>query len=151
MVLRRQEGFNIVVTTSVLFSASNEREEAGVTVFQDERHRFDLVRTLRKGQSVVVLKRCVGGIKDESSPVLVTTTSPVLLRVTSDCENYSFTAAQSGSDWTTLGLGGTRLVSTDVAGTLDGILVGVYAQGGQADCIEPATFQWFEYDDESRS
>ncbi len=47
--------------------------------------------------------------------------------------------------WKELGTGLTNLVSTDVAGTFGGVIIGPYATGNGKSSKNPADFDWVEY------
>ncbi|GAB3031759.1 glycoside hydrolase family 43 protein [Natronobiforma cellulositropha] len=118
-------------------------EEAGLTLFYDERHHYALALTRREGERRVVVRLRIGDatavVADRDCPA-----GAVDLTVEGTPETYRFGFEANGSR-TSLASASTRYLSTEVAGGFTGVYVGLYATGHGSDCEEPARFTAFEY------
>lgn len=140
----RQQDLHVEAVTRLEFMPGGDREEAGLTVFHRHTYHYDLFRTIRDGQSSLVLRKCVGDIVFEQTVVTVPE-GPLRLRVVGTPDLYEFAWAVDDGEWQTVGSGLTQLLTTEVAVTWSGNLIGVYATGNGQACAAPADFDWFEY------
>jgi alpha-N-arabinofuranosidase len=104
--------------------------EAGITVYMDENHHYDLALLQNNGTYQVKLRLNVGDIKYEKA-VVPASRSEVLLRIRSNSMNYTFSFIEDGKE-TVLGTGQTRYLSSEVAGGFTGVLLGLYSQGSHS-------------------
>ena len=130
----RQKDFTM--TTSVALSLN--QGEAGLTVYMDELEHYDIA--LRKGASgyEAVLKINIGSAKHIQSVIPVTGNSAKLI-VRSDSLTYHFyVTSNTGAivtdtpapEETYLGMGYSKYLSSEVAGGFTGVVLGLYAIGG---------------------
>lgn len=108
---RRQQHFNCTVSAEMLFSSSSDNEEAGLTVYQTPEHHYDLVITTKAGKRIALLRKTVGDMKTESSPLLLPD-GKIILKISSDRLKYTF-SVQAGEVSAVLGTGRTQLISTE--------------------------------------
>jgi xylan 1,4-beta-xylosidase len=141
---RRQEHFALRVTTRLDFAPRSERECAGVTVWMNERHHYDLFLTLRGGKRCLVVRRRIGSLAAEVACREVDS-GVVLLRVDADREMYRFSGAAEAGPPEELAAGETRYLATEVAGGFTGMYVAMFSSGNGMPCSSPADFDWFEY------
>src|SRR5690625_3194627 len=59
---RRQQHFNCEISSLIEFNPVNEGEEAGLTVFMNENHHYEIARTFHKGKSLIIFRRRVGSL-----------------------------------------------------------------------------------------
>jgi alpha-N-arabinofuranosidase len=112
-------------------------DEAGLTVFMNGRHHYDLGLVQVDGKQVARLRRRVGSLVSEG-PATPVSGGPVRLRVEATPFTYSFWL-QDGEQATLLGSGEVLYLSSEVAGGFTGVYLGLYAAGtGRADV------GWFE-------
>jgi xylan 1,4-beta-xylosidase len=137
---RRQTEITARFTAAMDDHPTTTDQEAGVSVFQTGEFHYDLFRTIRTGQSVIVLRKTVGDITAESAPIPVDQ-GPLLLRVTAEPLKYGFAfSTDNGTSWHEAGTGRVQLIGTEVAAVWSGVLLGTYASGsGSADV------DWCEY------
>ncbi|MDR0442878.1 MAG: glycoside hydrolase family 43 protein [Treponema sp.] len=102
--------------------------EAGVTVYMDENHHYDLALIKSNDAYKVILRLNIGDIKHERASVSVAHNEARLL-IRSDAINYSFGCAIDGKE-TILGTAQTKYLSSEVAGGFTGVILGLYSQGG---------------------
>ncbi|MED4080706.1 glycoside hydrolase family 43 protein [Halalkalibacterium halodurans] len=124
------------------FEPVNDGEEAGLTVFMNERYHYDLAVKLKEGRKVIVYRRTVGSMRTEYTQDCPE--GAVTLKIEARPESFLFKVQQDQSNDLELGSGETHLLSTEVAGGFTGILIAMYAvcERGQST---PARFDWFDY------
>ena len=126
---RRQQYFDM--TASVLLEAELKGEEggAGLTIFHTNEHHYDLMATTREGKPCVILRKRVGDMRTESSPLFLQGMEKVLLKVESDKMEYRFWAGVDENSLHQVGSGRTQLLSTEcMVMTFTGCYVGVFAE-----------------------
>jgi len=113
--------------------------EAGVTLFMEETHRYDICR---RGDQVVA--RCTAGALS-STAATTAPDGPVVLTIetrphpnTPDLVALGYEDA-AGAEHVLAEVDG-RYLSTEVVGGFTGRVIAMYARGGNA------TFDWFEYE-----
>ncbi|MDR0474805.1 MAG: glycoside hydrolase family 43 protein [Treponema sp.] len=104
--------------------------EAGVTVYMDENHHYDLALLQNGGTYRAALRLNIGDIKHEKAVVPVSH-SEVRLRIRSDAVHYTFSFIEDGLE-TVLGTGQAKYLSSEVAGGFTGVLLGLYSQGAHS-------------------
>lgn len=141
---RRQQHFNCEISTLLEFNPVNEGEEAGLTVFMNENHHYEIARTVSKGKSLIIFRRCVGSLWKVEKEIEYNDKSVVLGIETSD-SNYTFTYLSSNGKKETVGVGETTLLSKEIAGGFTGVFFGMYATGNGKESEAPAHFDYFKY------
>jgi len=102
--------------------------EAGITMYMDESHHYDLALVKNNDSYKVMLKLNIGDIKFEKAAIAVSQSS-VKFIVRSDSINYNFYYLD-GEKEIHLGSGQTRYLSSEVAGGFTGVILGLYSQNG---------------------
>jgi alpha-N-arabinofuranosidase len=145
---RRQCHFAVRAATCLEFLPSTEREEAGLVVWMNERHHYEVFVTQRNGKPVVVLRRRIGRLQVEQACHALSEgqAARLVLCVDANKDRYEFSYGSSKDDLQTLGEGETRYLSTEVAGGFTGVYFAMYASGNGAPCRTPADFDWFDYE-----
>jgi alpha-N-arabinofuranosidase len=113
--------------------------EAGVTIYMDENHHYDLALVKTGDEYKVVLKLNIGDIKHERASISITQPS-AQLKILSNAFNYTFIYIENGKE-TVLGTGQTKYLSSEVAGGFTGVLVGLYSQNGKDGFNEFTNFE----------
>ncbi|ULT58280.1 glycoside hydrolase family 43 protein [Neobacillus drentensis] len=143
---RRQQHFDCKVSTLLEFSPIDEGEEAGLTVFMNDRFHYEIALGIRDGVKKVFVRRRIGSLwKVESEHKYGE--EAIILTVHADAKNYTFSFQQQGGESTILGSGECSLLSTEVAGGFTGVYFGLYAAGSEERRGTPAYFDWFEYNE----
>ncbi len=142
---RRQEHFDCRASTRLNFEPEREGEEAGLTVFMNESHHYDLAVVRHDGRRRLILRRRIGDLRAET---VVRELEPgtVRLQVTADRQSYTFSIGFGGGSYTTVGTGECRWLSSEVAGGFTGVYFGLYATGGGQESSNTAAFDWFDYE-----
>jgi xylan 1,4-beta-xylosidase len=138
---RRQQHFNVRAQTLIDFSLVWESDKAGITVFHTNEHHYDLLMTKRNGKRTAVLRKRVGDMLTESTPVILPDQGNILLRIDSTKLIYSFFAGTDEDDLQLVGQGRTQLLSTEcMVCTFTGCFMGLFAEGSGT-----AWFDYFKY------
>lgn len=142
---RRQQHFNCTVSTLLSFDPTHEGEEAGLTVFMNERYHYEIALTYDsdKGRQVTLRRRLGSLWKVELEKAVEGT--EVILGFEASPTVYSFFYEEPDRDRVSFGSGECALLSTEVAGGFTGVYIGMYATGNGKPCTVPAYFDWFQY------
>jgi xylan 1,4-beta-xylosidase len=93
---RRQQHFNCKASTLLEFSPSEEGEEAGLTVFMNERFHYEIALGIRDGVKKVFVRRKIGSLwKVESEHEY--DEEGIILTVHADAKNYTSINSKKGS------------------------------------------------------
>jgi xylan 1,4-beta-xylosidase len=140
----RQEHFEVNVTAKMEFGPGADNEEAGLVVWMNERHHYEVAVTQREGRLVALVRRRIGSLiaevaKHEIAP------GPITLELTADRNLYAFALQTAQGLRIELAQAETKYLATEVAGGFTGVYFALYATGNGAPCASPAFFDWFEY------
>jgi alpha-N-arabinofuranosidase len=120
----RQKDF--VATISCDVSLTNG--EAGITLYMDEHHHYDLaIRKYENGYKVIE-RLTIGDIKSIENEVDLGSENHATLVIRASHERYSFLTHADGKD-ILLGTAHTKYLSSEVAGGFTGVIIGLYAYG----------------------
>jgi alpha-N-arabinofuranosidase len=142
---RRQQHFRMTATALVEFDPSADSEEAGIGVYHDPLHHYEIAITRRDGGRVVIVRRRIG---DLSAVVAQRPLEPGAVRLSIDASEYKYVFRVGGDcgELSELAQGDTRYLSTEVAGGFIGVFVAMYATGNGAPARAAADFDWFDYE-----
>lgn len=144
MVARRQQHFDCNVSTLLQFEPE-QNDEAGLTVYMNERHHYEIALTNVDGVRSIILRKRVGSVwmVAEQHPY---NESDVILEITANAKEYAFYyRTPKDTDFILLGHAECGLLATEVAGGFTGVYFGLYATGNGKKASQPAYFDWFEY------
>lgn len=103
-----------------------DRGEAGVTLFMDENHHYDLA-ILKSSDGYRVIERiCIGNIKTMEAEYYLGNINHTSIIIESNSQEYRF-YIKSDNQKVFLGTGLTRYLSSEVAGGFTGVIIGLYA------------------------
>jgi len=135
---RRQTALDCRAEATLAFDPA-EGEEAGLTVFANDRHHYQLGVTRRDGRREAVVRLRIGDATDVVARTPVD--ARVDLAVAAETERYRFLV-----DGDELATASTRYVSTEVADGFLGVTLGLYATGHGRTCEGPAMVERFVYE-----
>ncbi len=141
---RRQQHFNCCVRVLLDFDPEQEGHEAGLTVFMNERHHYEIALACMRGGRSIIVRRRIGDLVAVVAWEMIEA-GCVELEIQADREVYQFSYASAGQPMQQLATGATRYLSTEVAGGFTGVYIGMYATGNGDARTGPADFAWFEY------
>ncbi|WP_379127381.1 glycoside hydrolase family 43 protein [Paenibacillus sp. sgz500958] len=124
----RQQDFNAVISCEISLTSG----EAGITLYMDENHHYDLALRQHQGGYEVIERLNIGDIKSIEHTVDLGNNNHAFLVIKSTPTHYHF-YVQMESTETLLGAGQSRYLSSEVAGGFTGVLIGLYATGDSPD------------------
>jgi alpha-N-arabinofuranosidase len=136
---RRQQDLTCTVATMLDFDPATAGAEAGLTVWMNARHHYDLFVAGVGAERQVLVRQRIGDLVAVVARQPLGN-GPVTLHVQAATETYSFLYEQ-GAGPQVLAHGPTRYLSTEVAGGFTGVYMALYAVGVGSS----AFFDWFEY------
>ncbi|MBB3113764.1 alpha-N-arabinofuranosidase [Paenibacillus phyllosphaerae] len=143
---RRQQHFACSVSVQLNFSPQQDGEEAGLTVYMNERFHYEIALTRAGGESKVIFRRRVGSLwkVEQEAPWEA---ESIIFTIEADQEHYGFGfAADEQQEIRWLGQGECSLLATEVAGGFTGVMMAMYATGNGVQSQTPAHFDWFDYE-----
>lgn len=100
--------------------------EAGITLYMDENHHYDLAISKFPEGYQVIERICIGNIKSIEARYSLGDSSRASLIIESNSQEYRF-FVNSENHNIFLGTGLTRYLSSEVAGGFTGVIIGLYA------------------------
>jgi xylan 1,4-beta-xylosidase len=149
---RRQEHATSRVTTVVDFLPARDGEEAGLSVYMNPDHRYEIAVGRANGRRQVVVRQRIGPhVEAITAAAPLAGEEPVVLQVDATPTEYAFSfgVSASGSPQAAtqqLGKALPRYLSSEVAGGFTGVYFGLYATGNGRPATKPARFDWFDYE-----
>ncbi|MHA6528804.1 glycoside hydrolase family 43 protein [Paenibacillus sp. BAC0078] len=124
----RQKDFNAVISCEISLSSG----EAGITLYMDENHHYDLALRGHQDGYEVIERLNIGEIKSVEKAIDLSHCNHATLVVRATPTQYHFYVQIEGTE-TLLGTAQTRYLSSEVAGGFTGVLIGLYATGEKPD------------------
>lgn len=143
---RRQQHFYCRASTRLDF-APKEDEEAGLTVFANHNHHYEVALRCVSGERQVFVRQRIGNLSVVVAWAKSHSDLPVQLEVKANSENYIFSFADDNGHFQWLATAPTRYLATEVVGGFTGVYFGLYATGNGQPCAIPADFDWFDYEE----
>jgi alpha-N-arabinofuranosidase len=142
---RRQTEHDFSTATLLEFNSSDDNEEAGMTLIQNNTHHYDLLLKKSGKQTIVQLRVHVGSLSYIAAEQTVPD-SKVLFKIEGSPYQYTFYFADpKNQKYTELGRLDTRYLSTEVAGGFTGVMIGLYASSNGKQGNGKAYYDWFDY------
>jgi alpha-N-arabinofuranosidase len=143
-VARRQEHLRARAATELAFDPKAEGDEAGLSVFYDESHHYDLAVVRRAGRRTVIVRRRSNDLRAEVAAIAAPD-GPVRLEIETNPWTYFFFLG-SGAGRVLLAKARATPISTESAGGFTGTMLALYATGDGKPASAPARFDWFDYE-----
>jgi alpha-N-arabinofuranosidase len=149
---RRQAHLSGRVATLVDFVPGRDGDEAGISVYMNPDHRYELAVGRANGRRQVFVRQRIGPhLEAVTAAAPLDGSEPVVLQVEATAEEYAFSygVVMSGRPHTAttpLGKAAARYLSSEVAGGFTGVYLGLYATGKGGPASAPAHFDWFDYE-----
>jgi xylan 1,4-beta-xylosidase len=144
---RRQEHFVCQVATLLDFVPDADGEEAGLTIWMNPSHHYDLFVSQRNDQRYIAVRRRIGSLTAIVAQAPLGD-GPVILTIDANSQTYTFGYANSPmgqAEPQTLTTGETRYLAPEIAGGFTGVYFALYATGNGNISSSPAFFDWFDY------
>lgn len=127
------------------FSELAEGTEAGLTVFQTERHHYDIfARTGSDGLEVVVRRR-IGDLCAEVATI-VAPNNKLIFDIQATSDQYACGVRMPNGKRQELAAGEARYLGTETAGCFTGCFFGLFAQGKEKSPKPTVWVDWFSLD-----
>ncbi|MFP4975485.1 glycoside hydrolase family 43 protein [Paenibacillus sp. CN-4] len=120
----RQRDFHAVISCEVSLTGG----EAGITLYMDENHHYDLAIRAHGDGYEVIERLNIGDIKSVEKTLGLGSSNHAALVIKSSPTHYHFYVQTEGTE-TMLGSAQTRYLSSEVAGGFTGVMIGLYATG----------------------
>lgn len=144
-VLRRQTEHDFIAKTSLDLNAQHDNETAGITLYQNNTHHYDLYLKKQGNSYMVQLAAKIGMLAYVVAEKEVAS-NKVELEIKGNPFHYKFFFAEPGNrEMTELGTLDTRYLSKEVAGGFTGVMIGLYASSNGEPTSAKAYFNWFDY------
>ena len=118
----RQKDFKAAISCNVSILDG----EAGITLYMDENHHYDLALRKCTGGYEVIKRLNIGDIKSVEEQLEIKNINNVSLIIQADHEAYSF-FIQLEKEKINLGTAQTKYLSSEIAGGFTGVIIGLYA------------------------
>ena len=116
-------------------------EEAGVTLFMDPEHHYDLALQKTEKGSRLMKRICIGDLKVVQTSFELES-AEAILKIHFEPTTYSFKAVAGDREYD-LGSNRAKYLSTEVCSGFTGVLIGLYARSYREDCTKEAVFSDF--------
>ncbi len=127
----RQSAFNTVVTCDI----EGDADEAGVSVYMDDMHHYDIYKN---SDNKVYVRRHIGDVEQISGGIAVNGKARV--KIDSNAYTYTFSIVDDSDNYVLVETATTKYVSTEVTSGFTGVVIGMYADG---EAGKTATFTNF--------
>jgi beta-xylosidase len=147
---RRQEHLSGRVAALVDFVPGRDGEEAGISVYMNPDHRYEIAVRRANGRRQVFVRQRIGPyLEAVTASAPLDGNEPVVLQVDSTPEEYAFSygVAVSGRPQVAtrpLGKAAARYLSSEVAGGFTGVYLALYTTGHGRPATAPAHFDWLD-------
>jgi alpha-N-arabinofuranosidase len=141
---KRQQHFNCNVATLLDFNPEKKDEEAGLTVFMNENHHYEIAVIGDVSNRKIILRRTIGKLSAIVAEEVIGEGN-VILEVNADKNEYNFIYTIGDDVPKVIADGETKYLSSEVAGGFTGVYIGLYATGNGMRNSTPADFDYFRY------
>lgn len=141
---RRQQHHVSETCVTLSFPASQEGEEAGLTVFMNNRHHYEAALCFENQKRKLIFRRQIGSLQRVEAEVDYAP-ERVRFKLTSDREFYVISYQAADGTWKELGRGETQYLTTEVGGRFTGNYIALYASGNGSPCKNGAVFSDYSY------
>lgn len=142
---RRQRHHVSETKVTLEFPCSRDGEEAGLTVFMNNRHHYEAALVCRGGARKLIFRRQIGSL-EKTECELDYGADRVTLKLESDLDVYRFTCQKEDGSWESLGEGEVQYLTTEVGGHFTGNYIALYSCGNGEPCQTGALFSDFSYE-----
>ncbi len=140
----RQEHHDCTVRLKLEFSPQYENEEAGISIYMNRDHHYEMALTRIKEEVCLIVRRKIGSLWKVEQKALYDG-SEVYLELEGTKEYYRFSYSRDGHVFYELGRGETRYLTTEVGGNFTGNFFALYATGNGKVCKDTARIEWVYY------
>lgn len=143
ILVRRQEHFDFEAVMNLSFAPA-EGEEAGLSIYMNNQHHYDIALTKLDGEQCLIIRRQIGKLKAMEAKVPYDE-KEVVLKLNGSKEEYALSYSKDGNEFTILGSGESQYLSTEVGGCFTGNMIALYASGNGKEAENDAYVTKFVY------
>jgi xylan 1,4-beta-xylosidase len=147
---RRQTDLSCSFSVKLSFVPTAPNEEAGIVVRGNEKNHYDLGLTLKDGKKKTFFRVFLNGKVIEPIHYIDVPDGDVTLSVKALPFTYEFFCQPTGGPAVNLGKTLTGDLSSEKVGGFTGVYFGLYATGNGQKNINPADFDYAQYNPENR-
>lgn len=144
----RQKHHEFVAETNICFENMDNGSEAGITIYMNNKHHYELAVTDIENEKWLIFRRCIGSLVGEEKIVRLENDSVCVRLEALKNENgayiYSFGYDENG-EWQQAGAGEADYLTTEVGGRFTGNYIALYASGNGKACTNAVKFGMFDY------
>lgn len=141
---RRQEHHECTVRTKLTASLQKSGDEAGLTVYLNHKHHYEIALSNIEGTRYILFRRQIGSlVATEHMEAVPFDTITLELKATK--EMYSFSYSIDGEHFFPIGKGECSYLTTEVGGFFTGNYIGLYAGSPSKKTASYAVFEYFHY------
>lgn len=141
---RRQEHHNCIARTQIMFEPKQDGEEAGITIYMNNLHHYEVALTKIHDRGYIILRRQIGSLWKIEKQIPYES-GQVVFELQCSKEYYTFWYGKTKEELKYMGKGETQYLTTEAGGRFTGNYIGLYATGNGSRCKKGAKFKWFEY------
>ncbi len=141
--MRRQEHFYFFASFKLSYDIF-EGDEAGLTIYMNNKHHYEAFITRRDGKKLIVFRRRIGKLVAEEN-IVTYSADKVRFCIEGNKENYVFHAVSPDKESIVLGSGETQYLSTEAGGCFTGNYIGIYATGNGKPSASDVLVERFIY------
>jgi hypothetical protein len=145
---RRQTAFNVLASAKVSFIPTAINEEAGLVVRGDDANHYDFLVTSTGGKREVMLRKYLQDNIVSLNYKEISDSGDITLRISSTYFQYKFWVQEEGKKAELIGTATTMDLSTEKIGGFTGTYIGMYASGNGSVNVNPADFDWFDFEND---
>ena len=144
----RQKHHEFMAETYICFKDLDNGSEAGLTIYMNNRHHYELAVAIIKGVKWLIFRRQIGSLIREERIEKLTGDSIGIMLEALKGENgvnlyrFSYSVDEGRIE---AGEGEADYLTTEVGGRFTGNYIARYASGNGNDCIGAARFEMFDY------
>ncbi|MCQ2253622.1 MAG: glycoside hydrolase family 43 protein [Bacteroidales bacterium] len=142
-VARRQTQLNFEATIAIDASNLSEGSIAGLSAYAAALNHYDIAVTREKGKLKAFSRIRVGQVSHIEN-VMELPANSAYLRITSDKDFYYLSLSADNKKYTQLAKMDYRYLSTETIGGFTGVMLGVFAEGGNKGFVD---IDWMRYEE----
>ena len=146
---RRQKHHMCTVGVTLEFPCCQDGEEAGLTIFMNHRHHYEIALCCEGQKRKLIFRRQIGSL-EKVERECSWDSACVCVKMAADSEFYRFEFQNPDGSWEEFGRGETQYLTTEVGGNFTGNYIGLYSSGNGKKCSTCAAFSDYYYMGENR-
>lgn len=142
---RRQQHRTFLIETAMEFLPENGQEEAGISIVQDDRFHYSLLKSMEEGKCVLRLSKTENGRHSLIEKIEILG-GRIYLSLQGDETGYQFYYGYHEGE--RIEVGGRlapEILSSNVNGGFTGAYIGMYTTSNQHESCNYADYDWFMY------